>query len=468
MKPIRLKTKHLHLDSGEIIPAVVVCTPNQPLEILAYESACDLDMGEYHHIALARCDPHVHARQNIVPSREEFEALKIHEGEFDDVIPKIHAANLHYDVYRASLAALKGGVWLIGCMGNTPWGPIGVQRWQQTLDLYRRHALVYTHVWPRLEPGVPAIDGQEGKDFGSTFGGAGLSADERDAMFALWAGQDVSFHNDMPRPDQTIDEFFRHATAALEAKFHLYYNGETVLQSQRETIALARKHHLRSLRTRHVPTGPALEMLLAERKVGGLKLPIEVGLDYLYWSWPMVVGHRTGKINYRRPAFPSEQDQLRLIAVLREVAFDPEIHLGSDHAPHSPEAKQYKNGLPGSPGTRLLEHSHQIHAHLVHEHNFTWHQIDHLAAIHPTKYLERYYVGHFAYPIATMASGAMCNLVVFDPDCGYCADERILRTQLHDPDYHNALWLEPLRGKVLFTVVNGRVYDVSDEIKALN
>ena len=463
MKEIKIRTKCLHRDTGEMVPAVVACTPGEPLKIMSYGSACDIDVNG--HIALARCDPHVHGRQCVVPSRQDFEEFRIHETDFYQVVAKAHQATQSYCAYRASLAALKGGIWLIGCMGNTPWGPIGEPRWRQTLELYRRQSLVFAHVWPRMEPGVLAIPSQEGKDFGSTFG---LSRTDRDSMFALWTGCDVSFHNDMPRPGESIADFYKRCTGPEETKFHLYYGGETVLASQRETIALARRHSLRSLRARHVPTGPALQMLLNERMVGGLKLPIEVGLDYLYWNRAMVIGHPTGMINYRRPAFPSVEDQLMLITLLKENANDPTICLASDHAPHSLAAKQFKDGLPGSPGTRVLEHSHQLHMHLIHHHGFFHHQIDRLAAIHPAQYLERYFVGGFPYPIAKMETGAMCNLVVFDPDCYYRPDETALRAQLQDPEYHTVLREKKLRGKVWFTVVNGRVFDVSDDIRTLN
>lgn len=465
---IRFRTKNLHLNSGEIVPAVTACIPGQALEILPFEASADIVLADNAHTALARCDPHVHARESVMPTREEFEKQKIHETDYMQTVNAILDANQHYNACMASLAALKGGVWMIGCMGNTPWGPIGPQRWEETLAHYQKNSHVRVHVWPRMEPGVEPIPDQEGKDFGSTFGGSGLSPKDRDDMYSLYRGCDVSFHNDGPRPNETIDQFFRRCSDPLVQKHHLYFDWKTVLASQRETIALAREHGLRSLRARHVPTGSAFEMLLQERKIGNLELPIEVGLDYMYWNYHMVLNHPTGMINYRRPAFPSMNEQISLIELVKKNADDETIHFGSDHAPHSKAAKDFKNGLPGSPGTRILEHSHQIHMSLVHQHEFSHQQIDNLAAIHPALYMQRYCVEEFPFPIAKMESGAMANLVVFDPDCSYTVDEQALSNQLDDVEYHSPLRTEKLKGKVLFTVVNGRVWDVAGGINRLN
>jgi hypothetical protein len=35
----------------------------------------------------------------------------------------VDAANRAYGVHCGSLAALKGGVWIVGAMGNIPWAP---------------------------------------------------------------------------------------------------------------------------------------------------------------------------------------------------------------------------------------------------------------------------------------------------------------------------------------------------------
>ncbi len=68
-----------------------------------------------------------------------------------------------------------------------------------------------------------------------------------------------------------------------------------------------------------------------------------------------------------------------------------------------------------------------------------------------------------------MQTGAMANLAIFDETATYEVDEDRLAEELEDPEYHSALKGEPnLRGHSLFTVVNGKVYDVQSTITALN
>ena len=63
----------------------------------------------------------------------------------------------------------------------------------------------------------------------------------------------------------------------------------------------------------------------------------------------------------------------------------------------------------------------------------------------------------------------MANLAIFDEAAGYRVNEAKLKRELEDPEYHSALKGEAgLRGQSLFTVVNGKVYDVKSKITALN
>jgi dihydroorotase-like cyclic amidohydrolase len=209
-------------------------------------------------------------------------------------------------------------------------------------------------------------------------------------------------------------------------------------------------------------------MIIDEQEKGGLELLAEIGLDYLYFNRDMLETRKTSMINYRRPALPSKEDQESLIELTRYLAQIrcPWIFIGSDHAPHPKSAKEFKNGLPGSPGTRILEHSTQIHMNLINNHGFTHQDIDWLTSISPALYINQF--RNFNYPVGTMQSGAMANLVIFNPDSPYKIYEKVLGEQLLDNEYHTAYRDEKLRGKVLFTVVDGKVYDVRKEIKAIN
>ena len=134
---------------------------------------------------------------------------------------------------------------------------------------------------------------------------------------------------------------------------------------------------------------------------------------------------------------------------------------------HARAAKRFKDGLPGSPGTRNIEHSLQFYHELRNRYAFSWHDIDRLASINPAQHVSQFF--DFPLEIGTMTSGAMANLAIFDSEASYAVDESTLAIELEDPEYHSALTGEAnLRGKSLFTVVNGRVYDVKSCIKALN
>ena len=210
-------------------------------------------------------------------------------------------------------------------------------------------------------------------------------------------------------------------------------------------------------------------MILSSRAVEPFEAPAEVGLDYLYFNRDMLESRVTRGVNYRRPALPSQQDQASLITLTRECAQkrDPLTFIGSDHAPHALAAKQMRdNKLPGAPGTRILEHSLQVYLNLIHQHGYTHADIDWLTAITPAKYMAQYQ--SFPYPVGAMQDGAMANLAIFNPDAPYQVDENKLRLQLQDSEYHSAYRDETLQGEMVYTVVNGIVYDVQNEIRAIN
>ena len=59
--------------------------------------------------------------------------------------------------------------------------------------------------------------------------------------------------------------------------------------------------------------------------------------------------------NYGWKELPSPQNQAALTEHLPRHSDDPSVYIASDHAPHRPEDKAFRNAKPGSPGTRLLE-----------------------------------------------------------------------------------------------------------------
>ena len=57
--------------------------------------------------------------------------------------------------------------------------------------------------------------------------------------------------------------------------------------------------------------------------------------------------------------------------------------IGSDHAPHYKKAKEWKNGLPASPGTRCLELYGVLLQRLITHSNFDPLAVDRLASYNP-------------------------------------------------------------------------------------
>lgn len=469
--PVIFHCRKIHLDDGELVEGEISCVSGEPLSVApGAKTAESLKLPDTVHIALGRFDPHVHFRESATPTREEFEEHGPADRSYEELVADIEAANAAYSIESGCLAALKGGVCAVGAMGNTPWGPVGPYRHRKTQAHYTEQALLPIVVWPRMEPGAAVVAGHEGKDFGSTFGGSGLTGQVREEMYRTWRGQAVSYHNDQPRSDESISQYKERKQPELALLHHEYYNGETVLACQKETMDMAERAGVSSLLARHIPTGPALQQIVDRAPAASYRLPAEVGLDYVYWCRERLAeqSHSQALLNYRRPAHPTRADQQSLIELTRSlVRSGYDIFFGSDHAPHTRQAKAFRHGLPGAPGTRNIEHSLQFYLELYYKYDYTWSDIDRLASINPARHMARYF--DFPYTVGTMQSGAMANLAVFDPQARYEVDEAELSRQLRDPHYHSALTGQgDLRGRSLFTVVNGRVWDVQKTPRPLN
>ncbi len=470
-KSIRFHCQKIHLDSGELASGEISCTHGEPIELFLGEKTSEsIKLSDTTHLAPGRVDPHVHFRESAIPTPEEHAEHGPADTDYQLLVDNIRKANSSYSIRSGCLSALKGGVSIVGAMGNTPWGPVGPYRHQRTQEHYDKQGLIPIIVWPRMEPGAAPVPNHEGKDFGSTFGGSGLTGQIRENMYVLWKGEAVSYHNDQARVDESIEDFRDRLHPDERLLHHQYFDSSTVLACQKETMDIAESAEVSSLLARHIPTGPALQQVLDRSKSASFKLPAEVGLDFMYWNQDRLLQQKreTALINYRRPAHPNREDQLALIDLTLETVRDGyAIFFGSDHAPHSRETKEFHNGLPGSPGTRNIEHSLQLYCELVTHYGYTWADIDRLAAINPAKHVAQFY--KFPYEIGTLKTGAMANMAIFDPEAPYQVDESALTSELKDPEYHSAMTGEKgLHGQPLFTVANGRVFKVDKGIKVLN
>lgn len=468
---ISFYSENIHLDDGTLAAGEVRCTPGEALEVkLGERSSESIELSQSAHIALGRFDPHVHFRSAAIPTKEQFDTFGYTNGSYEDVVSAIEKANELYSIRSGCLAALNGGVTAVGAMGNTAWGPVGKQRHEVTQKHYTEKGEIPIVVWPRMEPDAPAIAGHEGKDFGSTFGGSGLTGKVRSDMYALWKGQAVSYHNDQARSDESLQEYKDRENPDQVLLHHQYFNGDTVLACQKETMEIAKEAGVSSLLARHISTGPALQQIVDASKKMPYKLPAEIGLDYIYWCQERLLTQKreTALINYRRPAHPTQKDQKHLIELTRElVRSDYDIFFGTDHAPHPIAAKAFNNGLPGSPGTRNIEHSLQFYLELVENYGYTWSDIDRLASINPAKHMAQFF--DFPFEVGSMKSGAMANLTIFDPNVNYKVDETQLTKTLEDPNYHSAMKGETgLKGQTLYTVTNGAVWQIGSALKRIN
>ena len=147
------KSKKIHF-KNEIKPARVSFASGAPLEVLPYDGVCDLDFKEID-IAPAIADPHVHLRESYSPSYAEWEEYYekgIVKKNYQELIEAIRQEKKTYGVKQGILAALKGGVWLVGAMSNTSFPAADKKIWQKTNKQYQSYALADTvQLWVRFE-----------------------------------------------------------------------------------------------------------------------------------------------------------------------------------------------------------------------------------------------------------------------------------------------------------------------------
>ena len=270
------ETKHIHLDSGETVQGQVVCAPGEALEVHpGRKGGADITLPDSVHIMPGIFDTHVHFRKSCLPTREVFEMWeKTHPLgiSYSQLVRVLTTEAELYNAWKGSLAALKGGVVAVGCQGNTYFSPTGEARWRAMDAMYRQEAIILTHVWPRMEPGIPLIEGQAEKDFKATVGGKGHSPEIEREMYLSREGGIVMYHNDQVREDETMLEFMSRVNPSPELLHHKYFDRETVLASQRRTIQNARDADLQTLITMHIPVGEALDMILSERANGNMEM----------------------------------------------------------------------------------------------------------------------------------------------------------------------------------------------------
>ncbi len=472
-----LKSKKIHF-VNEVVPARIRFASGEPLELLPYEGACDLDLKEID-IAPAIADPHVHFRESYIPTYSEWEEYYqkgIVKKKHQDLVQAIWLERKNYGVKQGILAALKGGVWLVGAMSNTAFPAADEKIWEKTTQQYQSHLLdsikhpIYIHLWHYAHPQEAPIAGQCVKDFGTTFGAENISFASREKIYKLHSKAAIRFHNDRAPAEISLAEFAKSYKGKNPALLHDdYFHHSLVLEEQEMVFRMAEKHHLASLIPMHIPSGSALRQALDFQKRGKVNLEIEIGLDYLVTCQEDKTDEARF-LNYRRPAHTPKKEQQYLIEQLKKTANQENIWIGSDHAPHSKQAKQWKNGLPSSPGTRCLEIYGVLLQQLISRWNFDLLEVDRLASYNPQehilKFMKKYF--NFAYPVGSIKTGNMANFRVFDTSKACILNEKKMSQNLQDKEYHSGfLHRKNLYGKNLMTVVNGNCFDTKEMPKKI-
>lgn len=476
---VRIKSKNVHFEDGNIDNGVIELHPKKPITVLSYKSNVDVDVGE-NHVAPAIWDNHVHFRESYMPTSKEFVENGGDGREYDFLRGKEILERSFYNIDMGMKAALKGGVCGVGLMGNTIFAPVGEHMWKKSVEYAKKRVMIgnkkglIVHVWPRAAPGVEMIEGQSEKDFGSTFGGSGLSYEQRLKMYGAHAGGDIRFHTDRARENFSLKEFMLKFGSEVGKGFlhDVYFNPETVLIELRQSFEIAKMAGLKCLTPLHMSTGSGLNYVISERMNTGnnMRVPIGIGLDYLGTCIDDKIDDEARWINYRRPAHTTRYEQLSMIELMGVLirGGDMDLFIESDHAPHPLERKIWMEGLPGSPGTRVIEHYTQILQGLVNVHGFSYQEVDKLASINPANHMLSYIRAHtdLSLPIGGIKDGNMANIRVFDPSFEYRVDEKRLAKEFGDSQYHSGYKnRKDLRGRNLFTAVDGLLFDTRDKIK---
>ena len=193
----------------------------------------------------------------------------------------------------------------------------------------------------------------------------------------------------------------------------------------------------------HVSTAAALEAL-RQAKAKGLSVTCDTAPHYFVLNENAVGDYRTfAKVS---PPLRSEEDRRAVVEALKDGTIDA---IASDHAPHDQESKR----LPFSaaePGIVGLESLLGLSLELYHGGHLTLIQLLTKLTVGPSDLL--------GLGAGRLAKGAPADLIIFDPDApGIIDPDNFLSKSKNSPFEGH-----PVEGKVLKTVVDGRVIFTAD------
>lgn len=203
--------------------------------------------------------------------------------------------------------------------------------------------------------------------------------------------------------------------------------------------ALARAGAAR-LHLQHVSTAAAVDLLRRARE-RGLAVTAEVTPHHLSMS---SAGGETDPLRKVNPPLRGEADRIALLDAVREGVIDA---VATDHAPHRPaeKARDYADAAPGMTGFDTALAACITHGGLG----------EALATLVARLTVGPHGVLGSAVPVAAprLRPGEPATLTVFDPDAEWSVSRETLRSR----STNTPLVGERLRGRVLLTVVEGRI-----------
>ncbi|RMH80611.1 MAG: dihydroorotase [Acidobacteria bacterium] len=192
------------------------------------------------------------------------------------------------------------------------------------------------------------------------------------------------------------------------------------------------------LHVQHVSTALSLEMIRFFKEKGA---PISCEVNpyhLLFTEEELLSSGSNAKVN---PPFRKEEDRRALIEGLKDGTIDC---IATDHAPHAPwEKGLLESSMPGMIG---LQTALPMALELIREGHISYMRMIELMSCRPAKLLGLEDCGN-------LKVGSKANLVLFDPDREwYLKEDTNLSKSRNTP-----LWNKKLRGKVLYTIYEGRI-----------
>mgnify|MGYP001626162940 FL=1 len=188
----------------------------------------------------------------------------------------------------------------------------------------------------------------------------------------------------------------------------------------------------------HLSTALSVE-LIRYFKEKGAKVSCEVNPYHLVFTEEEIL--RSGSPAKVNPPLRRKEDRDALISALKEGIIDC---IATDHAPHASwEKKQIENAKPGMIG---LQTALPMALKLVRQEHITLKEMINLMSCRPAQILKLEGCG-------TLKVGSKANITIFDPEREWVLDEKTN----YSKSKNTPLWKKTLKGKVLYTIFEGKV-----------